>query len=950
MTTKYSSIILSAFLLLAPGLSFAQTAYVSDSLPWYEQSVQAGYEKQPAWKVTSAVSSVDGARLERSFTTNITGTLYGRIPGLTVMEGTGEPGFGIGTNSMFVRGMGTFRPDAQRLLILVDGYECDFTQLSSFEIESITVLKDGAATAIYGPRGANGVLLVTTKRGVKAPLKIALRAQVGFQQAKRIEKYLDGYNHAVLYNEAYRNDGKGSAFYSDADLAAYSDGSDPYYHPNVDWEKETLRELNPVMDYDLSFRGGGENVRYFVMLNALNSQNLLKRFGKESDNTRNADLSRFGFRSNVDINITKRFSTEVLLGGMVQDHTTPGWESDGNLFGMIGGIPPIAFPVYNPDGSYGGTSHQGNPLAEIKDMGYVSRNSRMLNAAIKFTEQLDFITRGLSASAALSYNSYFKGYTIRHRSYARYSITEGPDGEPVYTEHSVDTDLGNDESRAEEWNNVTVRVSLDYARSFGRHDVNAFLFYNYDNLSIARKGMPDGYQNAGNFYNWNRYGILSDNLPVKHSGLAGRFTYAYDKRYVAEFSFGYEGSDKFPRGNRYGFFPAGSLGWVISNEPFMQNSRFLEYLKIRASYGLVGNDAIGADRYMYSQHFNGAEGVILGMDPANVGTLREWRVANPDVTWEKDRKFNIGIEGSFWNRIDFSFDYFRNKRSDILIVPDATMPSFLGMILPYQNEGRMSNHGVEAMLRYRNGDHNKFRFYVEANVWFARNTIDFMGEEARLFDYQVRTGRSYEKSYALIAEGFFNTQQEIDDSGLSYEWGAIRPGDIRYKDVNGDNVINDNDFYPAGYNNIPEITMNLEAGFEWKGLDLSFLFQGVANRDVYYGISSFADGSRAPEMAFGRWTPEKGNAATYPRLTTEVDNINFRGSSFWKRNGSFIKLRNAELGYTWKNLIGEGRDLRIFVNGTNLFSLDYMKGMTDPEIFGGYPTIRTVSLGAKLTF
>lgn len=943
--SRYSSIFLS--LLFSSGIVSAQVSFRDTKQ--YNDSVQIGYEKQPAWKVTSARSSIEGEKLEKSFATNVATTLYGRLPGLTVMEGSSEPGYGIGSNSMFARGMGTFNEKAQRMLILVDGYECDFTQLSSFEIESVNLLKDASATAIYGARGANGVLLVTTKKGSVAPLQVSLRAQVGFQQAKRMPEYMDGYEHAKFYNEAYKNDGKGEYYYSPTDLEAYRTGSDPYLHPNTNWKDLTLRKANPIMNYDLSFRGGSETVRYFVMLNLLNSKSLVKGMENKSDNTKNPDLAKYSFRSNVDIDITRYVTAEILLGGMVQDHTTAGWESSSSLFGMIDGISPIAFPAYNPDGTYGGTALHGNPLAEITDKGYYSRNSRILNSSIKLTGKLDFITPGLSASVALSYNTYFNGYTMRNRNYLRSSLSKDNNGVYIYNNHSVDSDLNHDEGRAEEWNNITWRAFLNYGRTFGRHNINAFALFNYDELSVSRRNMADNYQYESNFYNWNRHDILSDNLPVKHAGMAGRLTYAFDKKYIGEFSFGYEGSDKFHADNRFGFFPAVSLGWIISQEKFMEEVDFVNFLKVRGSYGLVGNDAVGGDRYMYIKQFSGAESVIFGVNPTYVSGFRESRVDNPDVTWEKDKKFNIGVEVRLFNCLDMSFDYFLNKRTDILVTPNATVPAFLGMQLPYLSQGKMTNKGFEAMLRYTSSDKNPFRFYVEANAWFARNTIDFMAEEVRLYDYQKRTGQSYNKSYALIAEGFFNSQEDINASGLIYEWGIIRPGDIRYADQNGDKVINDNDLIPDRYNNIPEVTMNLEAGMTWKDLDFSFLFQGVTNRDVYYSVSAFAGDSRIPEMARGRWTPETAQSATYPRLTTEVDNINFKRSTFWRHNGSFLKLRNVELGYTVRKLLKES-NLRVFANGTNLFSLDHMNGMVDPEITGGYPAVRTISLGAQLTF
>ena len=917
-----SAVLLSPFAMKAGGYS-------------PDDTVSVGFSDQPLWKVSGAVSSVTGETLQRSFTTDVNGTLMGRLPGLTVTEGSGEPG--VRATTSYIRGINTFGSE-KGYLILVDGFEIesDWFDLTAAEIESISILKDASALAIYGARGANGVMLIKTKRGHKGEMQVGLRAQIGFQNAKRLPKYMDAADHARFYNEAYKNDGLGLMYYTPREIELYEDGSDPFFHPNVDWYDETMRSISPVMNYDLTFRGGGNTVRYFLMLNYSNAQNLFRRQQKYSENAKNPSWNRYGFRANLDIDVTRNLEAKVSIGGSITDNTTTwrsigdagnydSWEDNSNsIFSLMNSIPPLAFPVFNEDGTYGGNNQYSNPLAEIRDRGFIQSNARTLYTNFRLNHEMRYITPGLNLFGEVGFNTYFIGYNERHRDFARYNVSENG----AVIQYGQDGELGQDESRSYQWRNFIVRGGLEYNRVFGKHDISAMAFFSYDS-----------------------YVPVGRNLPYEHAGVFGKATYAYDQRYIEELTAGYEGSDNFRKGNRFGLFPAVSAAWVISNENFMKNVSAVDFLKVRASYGLTGWDKIGGARYLYNQYVVGTNGYYFGTENTYNDAYKEGRIANPDISWEKDRKLNVGIDARFLDRIDFSVDYFYNKRYDIVVTPSATVPAFLGMDLPPLNQGRLTNQGFELSLRYENGRQNDFRWYIGTDIWFARNRIDFQAEKTQVYEYLQSTGHQVGKPFLLQADGIFCTQEEIDASGLTYIWGEIKPGDIRYKDMNGDHIIDDNDVYPTGYSDIPELTMNLDAGFEYWNFDFSFLFQGVANRDVIYNPSAFQGGGRIPEMARGRWTSDNPDRnASYPRLTTQQDDINYRNSTFWKRNGSVLKLRNVELGYTFRNLFRGGSALRVFINGTNLFSLDYMGGYVDPEYWGGYPTVRTVSLGASVTF
>ena len=907
---------------------YAQT-FVPDSAQTKTDRVRhIAFGSQPAWMVSGAISSISGEELTRTSVTNFSNILAGRIPGLTVRQSNGEPGYDSPT--LNIRGLNTFGSGSD-IFILVDGFEATMEQLIPAEVESVTLLKDASATAMYGNRAANGILMVTTKRGIPGPLKVGFTAQHGFQSATRVPEFLGSYDYARLYNEGLMNDGHAEQ-YTTEDLAAYQSGNDPLLHPDVDWRSEIMRKSAPYYNYGMTFTGGNNTVRYFGMLNYLNSDGLMIKAGDMSDFSRNSKYSRYNFRTNIDVDVSKNLSATFIIGGTVEDKTNPGtYETTGELLTLASTIPPNAFPVrVLDDGAFGGSNIYTNPLGDVLNTGYYGSNGRSATATVRLTEKLDFITEGLSISAALAFNSFFRSYGYKTRTYKRFAVSQDAEDNIIYTGIGQETSLSGNESRSNQWRNYGFQTFLNYDRSFGNHTVDALFMTNMD-----------------------EYVVTGNQLSYKNAGVAGRMTYTNSRKYITEFSFGYNGTENFLEGSRMGFFPAGSLGWIVSNEGFLEGNSTISYLKLRGSYGLVGNADIGGTRYMYEQYWGGVGSYYLGTTNASRSTTTQSTIANPDVTWEREKKLNIGFEATLVDRLDIGFDFFNNKRTHILAKPNLTIPAYLGATLPDQNVGEVSNRGFEAMLRFNSKSEGSLQWYVEANVWYAKNSIDYNAEALQINEYLYRTGNPINQPLLLEAIGFFEDATDIANSPRQI-FTNVEPGDIKYKDQNGDNVVDQDDYYPIGNSTLPELTAGLHGGLRYAGFDLDVFFHGVTNRSVYWdGIyfHAFQNNAKISSIALGRWTEETAGSATYPRLSASNNINNFQPSSFWQKDGSYIKLRSLELGYTLPKALVERVKVagaRAFVNGTNLFSLDRMEKFTDPEILTGYPTVRTITLGIRL--
>ena len=921
--------ILLVSLLFGMNCSFAMARTLRVDTLLQNDINKVAYGMQPKWMTTGAVSSVRGNEL-KSFVPNIANMLNGRIPGLVVQQWGCEPG--ADSPAMNARGVNTYG-SGTGLFIVIDGFqstEAYFQQLTPQEIESITLLKDASATAIYGSKGANGVLLITTKRGTSDKIKINFSIQSGFQQPLRLPEFLGAYDYATLYNEALVNDGK-SPFYTPMDLEAYKTGNDPIFHPDVDWYGTILRKAAPITNYNFTASGSNEYFRYFVLLNVLDDRSLYRKAGNVSDFSKNGTYTRYNFRTNIDVKLSKRLQGAITLGGTIEDKTNPGTsENTSGMFDLMSSIAPNAFPVYVSTGMYGGNSMYSNPLGDLMQTGYTSYNGRSLQAIFQLKGDLGFITPGLSVNGAVGFNTYFKSYSKKSRQYARYSVDRDNADEIIYTTYGQNTSLAGDESSSSQWRDYSLQASLNYNRTFnGLHNIDAIYLGSY-----------------------NDYVVTGTDLSYKNIAMGGRVTYSYDKRYIGEFSFGYNGTENFPKGHRFGFFPAGSLGWILSNEAFLKGNPILNYLKLRASYGIVGNDNIGGIRYMFDQYYDGY-GYHLGNSNNVQDGLVQGKLANPDVTWEKEKKFNVGFEATLVNKIDVSFDYFIQKRSNILSQPYRTVPDYLGISRPDINIGKVDNKGLETSIRYNGIGKKDLTYFVETSLWYAKNKVVYNAEAIQENEYLYGTGRIVGQPFVLEAIGFFKDEDDILKSPTQ-TFTDVRPGDIKYKDQNKDGKIDSNDYYPIGYTSMPQITLGLHGGITFKGFDMDIFFQGAANRTVYCGgkyYHAFQNDGKISSIALGRWTPETAETATYPRLSSENNLNNYQASSFWQKNGNFLKLRSLEIGYTLPFQLSRKINLekvRIFANGTNLFSLDHMDGFTDPETMSGYPALRTISFGLSI--
>ncbi|MFC7524120.1 SusC/RagA family TonB-linked outer membrane protein [Parapedobacter sp. GCM10030251] len=906
--------------------AWAQEDAPHESIVDSTRQMPVAFGFQPDWMISSAQSSVTGSDLTKSFTSNVATGLYGRLGGLTVLQQGAEPG--LETPRLLGRGVGTFGP-GNDVLIMVDGFEGAFEQLSPYEIESITLLKDASATAVYGSRGANGVLLVTTKRGLEGPLEISFSAQTGIRSALRLPDFLGSYDYATLHNEARVNDGL-PPLYGETSLEAYRSGNDPYFHPDVNWYEEVLRSHAPASSYNLSLRGGNSTVRYFGLVNVLSEQGLFIRSGNQSENSKNSQYNRYNFRTNIDIRLNRNLAASLTLSGTVEDKANPVANDASDIFATMAVIPPNAFPVYNPNHTYGGNALFSNPLGDVLEKGHFTSNGRTLQSAFRLEHQLGMVTDGLKVSATIAFNNFFRNYSNKLRNYERY-LMERNNSESVYQRYGERSSLVGDEGGSEQWRNVVFQTQLNYDRTIGNHALMGMLLYNVDS-----------------------YSRLGELYPFKHLGVSGRFTYANQQKYIGEFSFGYMGSERFAPGKRFGFFPAVSLGWVASEEEFLKDHSVINHLKVRTSFGLTGNDRIADERFLFEQFYRNPGSYFFGTDNGSSSSLQEGRAANPDVTWEKDRKFNVGVEAELFGRLQLTADVFRNHRYDILTTANRTLPDIYGIESPLLSEGKVDNKGFELLARYTSNRAKNVTFFVNANLWYARNQIAEMSEEFRRHDYLQRTGHRVGQPFILEAMGFFGNEAEIAEAA-EQRFAAIRSGDIRYKDQNGDNVINAEDYVSQGYTPVPEITLGLNPGFSWNAFDLEFFVQAVTNRSVYLSghyFHAFQNNGKVSAIALDRWTPATAETATYPRLSSVNNLNNFQPSSFWQVDGSFIKLRSVELGYTIRKDVLQRwsmENLRVFANGTNLFSVDRVKH-TDPETLTGYPAMRTLSLGLKVQF
>ena len=925
-----------------------------------DEVVVVGYGAQKKESVVGAISQVSSKELLASPAANVSQAIAGKIPGVITTQTSGAPG--QDDTKINIRGRATFAGDGSPL-ILVDGVERTFSQIAPDDIETISVLKDASATAVYGVRGANGVMLITTKRGRDQKPEVNLTANWQIQSPTRSDTYLDSYQSVVLLEEALKNDGLPSQF-SANDIEMYRksaagelSGLDAMLYPNVDWYDEVLKKSAPAQRYNVSVRGGTKRMRYYASAELYDQKGLIKELSQDMyGNSSSPSYRRYAFRANMDLFLTKDLTFSVNFGTRFEERRGSN-TSESSTFSQTfyelnhtpGWLFPVSYEVQNGESTktlYGGSSqYQSNIVAALAKGGYYRATNTINETNFVLDYKMDWLTKGLSAKGMVSfdYDSYYK--KMFKADFATYELNDRDNYESMdaYNQFNSDGELAYSKDNSTTYK-LYMEAQVNYARQFGKHDVTAMVLYNQ------------------NDYRYN------SELAKRYQGLVGRVTYGYDDRYLAEFNAGYNGSENFLQGKRFGFFPAVSLGWRISNEEFMAGTaQWLNNLKIRASYGEVGNDIYTvngtAQRFLYEEKWSQVSNAYYFGSSGKTG-IYESQYPNLGVTWERAHKYNVGLEFGLWNGLlNGNIDVFYEKRNDIL-TSYLTRPQWVGVALAAGNLGETKNSGYEIELKHNNRINEDLSYNVGLTYSHARNEIISMDEPELKTAYRKREGNPISQYFGLIAEGFV-TQADLDNPDFPVStFGTVKVGDLKYKDANGDGFIDDRDESRIGYSDIPENTYALSLGVNYKGWGFSVMFQGVDHVSRYYdaeAMYAFVSGGKVKEHHLERWNPAQSEAynlqhANYPLL--HYDNYgdhNQRTNSFFLKNGSFVRLKNIELSYTlpenWSKVAGMS-NCRLYVNANNLITWDHLNNLTDPESNGSnrYPIMKTVNFGVNIKF
>lgn len=907
------------------------------------EAVVIGYGTQKKLSLTGSVTSASIKGLQSISTPFLSNTLGGSMSGIVTRQASGEPG--NDASQIFIRGIGTWVN--RNPLTLVDGVERDINIVNSQEIESITMLKDASATAVYGVRGANGVILITTKRGTEGKPKVELRTENAVLTALRLPEYIDGYQYASLINEALLYAGK-TPRYSDNELQKFKTGSDPYFYPNINWVDEVLKKNTFQTVNNLSITGGNAFVKYYTNIGYTNQMGIYKE-DPSVDYKTNANASRYNFRSNIDIKVTKDFDFSMGLGGVIQQNYYPGVSAD-RIFNAMKIISPIDYSVKNPDGSIAaGSSYLAdNPWGLATHSGYSRHDKNTIQGTFNGRWDLSsLITKGLSLKGTFSYDHFSFINNTRYKEFETKKYL-GMDAYNVQQYNVTREEQPMAYSVSQVINrSIYMEAAANYERTFNAHNVSALFLFN------RREYVDLGTTNA------------RLNLPYRSQGLAGRLTYAFDNRYLLEFNFGYNGSENFPKGKRYGFFPSVSSGWVISNEKFWNSFANINYFKLRASIGQVGNDQIGGNRFLYENLYNTSGYTAwFGDSQTTYPVINEVQIGNQNITWEIATKSNVGVDVNvFKNKVRIQIDGFFENRKGILLKRQGTTPEFSGIYpdaIPYANLGKVTNKGVDAMIEY-NDKSGDFFYSVRGTFTFARNKVLYNDEATPKYSYQSGIGQKIDQPFGLVALGYFKDQADIDNSPKQTFMSVIKPGDVKYLDVNKDEVVDDYDRVAIGYTRTPEIVFGLGGTVGYKNIECSLFFNGVTNTSIFLEGSSIYPFSKGlgsfnilNEYYDNRWTPNNTNAK-YPAVS-EMDNPNNnQRSTLYLRDASYIRLKSAEIAYRVPARITKSCKLesaRLFVNGINLLTFDKIK-IINPESdsgTGGYPLQKSVNFGIQVGF
>ncbi len=882
------------------------------------EKVELLYQTLPMREVTSSISTVNNAKIANNSVLAFGNALYGKLPGLNLSQADGEPGDDY--PSMLIRGKHTFTGD-NKPLVLVDGFQREMNTLSVDEVESVTVLKDAASTALYGMDGANGVILVTTKRGIIGKAEVGVKVEMGESTPMRIPRFYGSYDYARFYNQAQKNDGKTTFLYSDAQLEGYKLNQDPKLFPNVDWVAETIRDKSPIKKYLIDFRGGNEIAKYYVNVGLDEAQGIFKNtdhvITDESGTSysTNRNLQRINFRSNVDVNVTKRFKVRLDLAGRLENVNSPTISAEG-IFNNLYSFHPNVSPVYAGDGVYGGSnSYRNNPVAYLNEQGYTNTHRRYFQSNINATYDLSDIVKGLEVGVKASLDNF---YTVTSGFKKTFAVVDSTGA--IFGTNSNLQDIGR--TNQSEMRSTNFEAFTAYNRTFDKNKIGALLLFHQDEY------------------------ITSTAFPNRRLSYSGKLTYGRDNKYFVDLAAQYGATENFKKGSRYGFFPAVSGAWIASDESFMKDISALSYLKLRASTGLVGNQNVGGTRFGYNTLYNtnGSEQLI----------------GNPDLTWEKAYKTDFGVDATLWNDFDISLTYFDEFRDDILNSGSSLTPSYFGNSFGYSNYGQVKSNGLEIALSSQK-QFKDWGYHVGVNATYVANEVVRMREITRQWDYLYLQGNPVGQRFGLIAEGLFQSQDEIDKAPFQ-TFGKVIPGSIRYKDMNDDGVINSDDYVAIGKDaTVPTWNLGFNVGFNLKGFYVDANFQAAVGREVnmrsdsegaMYSIAPLYGDRNVTTYVKNPWTPETALTADYPSLSIENAANNFVTSTYWLKNGDFLRLRSLEVGYDVPKQIAKWvklNSINVYLRGMNLLTLDHIKYF-DPEVMEGYPVTKSVHVGLNVKF
>lgn len=887
---------------------------------------------------TQAIATLSGEQLRSNSTFNVGNALYGLIPGLIVKQNTGW------TDGATLQVRGGASQTGNTPLIVVDGVPRTLDYLNMLEVENISVLKDGAATALWGTRGANGVVIVTTKRGQYNSRDIDVNYTYGIGLPVNQPEFVDGYTYALMKNEALYYDGLPAKYDAPA-LEAFRNGTDPDAFANVDWLDHALRNHTENHQLNLTFRGGGQKLRYFSAINYKNDQGILSDRAAHYSDRYDAQMKKYRLdaRINLDIDVTRYTQVGLSLFGLLHENNRPR-TTESDLFTGLYNVPSGAFPLRTATGSWGSDNiFKYNPIARIADTGYYRTDERLLQGDLRIRQDLSLLTRGLRAELGISYDNSAVYHETGTKDYAYEAIDVVPGAVPgeydlLRSKGGEDKALSISNSGfASQFSRTVVDAKVGYDRAFGPHAVNGTLQYRQESY------VPTGI-----------------NVTRKRQSYLFTAGYNYDNRYLVDVVANHSGTSVLSRGDRFRTYPAVSAAWIVSNEKFWQENPVVDYLKVRASWGRSGSDS-DLDYDLDERYWVTCGGTQFRDTPSGFGGLHPGTLAINNLTTERSEKWNVGLDLRLFRRLSLTADAFYDKRTDALIEAENLFSSVIGTGIPKQNMGRAHSQGLDLGLNWEDRTGKDFKYYAGVNFSYLRTEIDENGEGFQPYDYLYKKGDCVGQLYGLEAIGYFRDEVDIAASPRQM-FDAVRPGDIKYKDQNNDGRIDAYDQVAIGHSStIPGIYYGIRLGFEYKGFGLDAVLQGVGRfskmlnvRSVYWPLRN--NNSNLTKWYLEdniRWTEETKETANLPRLTTLDNANNFRSSTQWLANGAFLKLRNLNLYYNlprrWITPLRMDQ-CQVYLRGNNLFSLDHIKYMNCEDLTVNYPDLMSLFVGVNINF